>query len=371
MSDTPRGHLLRLWGLTRSQLPPLPSTPSTLTPFLTALLSEALPFIDSVSPKSSPSPSTSSPPANTPSPSPWKVKSTKHLPASSSPIRLLTRIIPSSSLLPLTTTLSLKQEEIKSETWACRLSLHPDAPRAGTASWAEFKHAIKDRHAETEEAFTPSVVSAREVMRWDCDGVGEVEIGGGGGGQRQRWGKFTLAVVEMRHKVGRPVLKDRVFGVLQMTGSLLDAEGREREEFVVVSVSVRDFGVAGEETGESSTEKGEVVVGRYVSVERVRKLEKTQEEGEVDGEGKIEWLMATASDAGGVLPAWVQARAVPGQIAKDVGLFLRWVQEERKKRDWDGETVGGKKGKMETSVTREQAASRRQMGYSSAGAGLT
>ncbi|KAB5536449.1 hypothetical protein GE09DRAFT_328051 [Coniochaeta sp. 2T2.1] len=364
MSDTPPGPLLRLRGLTRSQLPPLPSNSSTLTPFLTSLLTEALPFIDSVSPKSSPPPSTST--SSPPPSSPWKVKSIKHLPHSSSPITLLTRVIPSSSLLPLTSSaLSPRPvEEVKPETWACRLSLHPDAPRAGTASWAEFKHAIKDRHAETEEAFTPSVVGAREVVGWDCGSL-EVEVGG------ERWGGFTLGVREMRHKVGRPVLKDRVFWVVQMTAGLLDEQGGESGEFAVVSVSVGDFGMAGEEMGEGERtagkkKQGEVVVGRYVSVERVRKLETAGE-----GEGKIEWLMATASDAGGVLPAWVQARAVPGQIAKDVGLFLGWVQEERKKRDWEGETVVGKKEKMETSVAREQAALRRQVGYSSAGAGLT
>ena len=39
--------------------------------------------------------------------------------------------------------------------------------------------------------------------------------------------------------------------------------------------------------------------------------------------------MATASEAGGLLPSWVQARAVPGQIAKDVPLFLAWADRQR------------------------------------------
>ena len=41
--------------------------------------------------------------------------------------------------------------------------------------------------------------------------------------------------------------------------------------------------------------------------------------------------MTTASDARGVLPKFVQALAVPGQIAKDVALFLSWIARERGK----------------------------------------
>lgn len=84
-----------------------------------------------------------------------------------------------------------------------------------------------------------------------------------------------------------------------------------------------------------SVEKG-VVVGAYVSVERVRRLPLTKgaEAGGMSGErGRIEWLMATASDARGILPMWVQTRAVPGQIAKDVSLFLGWMNTERRKKE--------------------------------------
>ncbi|POR36430.1 Uncharacterized protein TPAR_03377, partial [Tolypocladium paradoxum] len=49
--------------------------------------------------------------------------------------------------------------------------------------------------------------------------------------------------------------------------------------------------------------------------------------------------MGTASDARGVLPAWVQRMAVPGQIAKDVDMFLGWIAEERKKTASRGEAA--------------------------------
>ena len=40
--------------------------------------------------------------------------------------------------------------------------------------------------------------------------------------------------------------------------------------------------------------------------------------------------MATASDAKGNLPHWVQRRGVPGAIAKDVGLFMKWTAGRRR-----------------------------------------
>ena len=39
--------------------------------------------------------------------------------------------------------------------------------------------------------------------------------------------------------------------------------------------------------------------------------------------GKVEWMMAVASDASGVLPMWAQKLGLPGAIAKDVGLFFK------------------------------------------------
>ncbi|KAK5655002.1 hypothetical protein OQA88_6761 [Cercophora sp. LCS_1] len=71
-----------------------------------------------------------------------------------------------------------------------------------------------------------------------------------------------------------------------------------------------------------SQPKQDYTTASYTSVERIRKTPTSQ----------IEWLMATASDAGGLLPLWVQTRAVPGQIAKDVPLFLRWIAQRREEK---------------------------------------
>ena len=48
------------------------------------------------------------------------------------------------------------------------------------------------------------------------------------------------------------------------------------------------------------------------------------------GGNEIEWVMATASDAKGWLPMWLQKTSVPGAVVKDVGFFVDWVMKRRK-----------------------------------------
>lgn len=303
-STTQLGPLLRLWGFTTAQLPDATASPDDLAPFLISLLQEAVPFIDSAAPRDGSAAWRA-----------WKAKGTKSYGASTAKVELLERVVPASELELVAARASrddgrLGKHKSKAETWVCRRSVHADAAAPGTAAWAEFHDCFKDRHAETEEAFTPAVVAAREAQRWACDGV-EVEEGG------ETWGRFTLRVEEMRHNVGPP-LNDRVFPVLQMTCEAVGGSGEGKREFIVASVPVVDFETA--DTAFHAKDKG-IVLARYVSVERIRKLP--------DADGGIEWVMATASDAAGVLPMWVQTLAVPGQIAKDVPLFLGWIAKER------------------------------------------
>lgn len=203
------------------------------------------------------------------------------------------------------------------------MSVHDDAAERGTATWGEFREAFKVRHAEAERDFTPSVVGIRTVKEWDCGGV-EVTEGACG------WGEFTLRTVESKHEM--PVgVSGRAFAVVQMTAAVTD-EGEK--EFVVVSVPLRSFEKSPD--AQYCKEKG-VVVGTYTAVERLRRLPA----------GATEWVMATASEAGGYLPSWLQAMAVPGQIAKDVPLFLDWADRQRKgntgqsAREQDGNKAQG------------------------------
>lgn len=344
------GPHVRLWGITTAQLPTPTESADGLTPFLMALLQEALPFIDTAAPKAA---DFSDPalPAPRASNALWKAKGTKTLPGSDAPVELSERVVPAKELEavapPAPAPPAEEQEQAKkakakaaakaaakkitAETWACRRSVHRDAAARGTASWAEFADCIRDRHAETEDAFTPAVLGHREALSWDsARGVAPIEEGG------VAWGSFTLKLIEMKHKIPPP-LSRRVFPVLQMTCAAQteqshgpDAPGssRVKDEFLVVSTTVTDF--AGNEKAVFSKEKG-VVVGWYASIERVRKLPT----------GDIEWVMATASDAKGMLPLWVQTMAVTGLVAKDVSMFLTWLAKER---DGNGQKASNGKG---------------------------
>lgn len=119
-----------------------------------------------------------------------------------------------------------------------------------------------------------------------------------------------------------PPLQPRVFTVLQAVFRL---EGKD--EFVVVQLPVDVSGSEDALKGKDHafrTDHGHphVVRGRYASVERLRKLD----------DGRVEWLMATSSAAGGNIPQFVQDMSIPGQIAHDVPKFLAWIKTRREKK---------------------------------------
>ncbi|KAI1823624.1 hypothetical protein F4861DRAFT_311863 [Xylaria intraflava] len=292
------GPLVRRWGLPVKQLPPATAGIEELKPFVTSILQEALPFIDSAAP------TTSSPDAK----KLWTSKGAKSSPDSAAKVEVLERVISAKELQAVASEHGIKSK-VEAETWAARLSVHEDAAKKGTASWDEFDHSFRLVHGKTEMAFTPNVIGANEAQRWDCSGI-EVEAAG------QSWDNFSLVVEEMRHKVGRPVLKDRTFPVLQL--SCAAKQETSAHEFVIVSIPVPDFATS--EKANLSKQKG-AQIAFYVSIERIRKLE----------DGKIEWLLGTASDAAGVLPLWVQDKAISGIVWKDVPLFLGWIAKERGK----------------------------------------
>ena len=142
-------------------------------------------------------------------------------------------------------------------------------------------------------------------MRWDTTGL-ELSVDG------NSWNNIKIVVVESIHKISPKPLKNRAFPVVQVAAEL---DGSH--EFIFVSIPLLEFEKS--PYAEFSRDKS-LVVGYYVSVERIRILPDT---------GEIEWLMATASDAGGVLPSWVQNLAVPSQISKDVDMFLAWIPSQR------------------------------------------
>ena len=307
------GPWVRLEGIGISQLPPggkgvqpnnpVPSTEKTsdgsgataaltLTAFITSVLSESILFIDGVAPKSGGT-------------STWKSKgSPKKYPTSEAPVHLYERIVSGKDLDKIEG-MSQFSADRKDETWFCRRSCHRNRAEKGTASWEEFVRYFKEHHAESEEAFTPTVIGAREAIKWNAGGI-EVEVNG------ERFTSITVAVEEMKHKIDPKPLKNRTFPVIQVAAMLAGSQ-----EFLVVSIPIHDFNKS--PYAEFARDKS-LVVATYTSIERIRVL---------PSNGDIEWIMATASDAGGVLPQWMQNLAVPGTVAKDVELFMSWIPSQR------------------------------------------
>lgn len=152
-------------------------------------------------------------------------------------------------------------------------------------------------------------------------------------------------VYEMLHAMPSP-LAPRAFPVLIASAfrkvTSPDAPTQTPSSFVTVSipVNITKFALPASlySTGRNVTDgktplqRKKVVLGHYAAVELVRKVAiGRKDERTVEGNegGTIEWVMATASDAHGALPRWLQTMGVPGAVAKDVGLFLGWVEKKR------------------------------------------
>ncbi|KAL3423988.1 hypothetical protein PVAG01_05735 [Phlyctema vagabunda] len=306
------GPLVRLEGITVAQLPlggkgVEPSNRASnekfsdgsgstaalsLKTFIFNILNEAIPFIDGVAPKDGSSAT-------------WKSKGApKSFASSEAPVHLYEKVVAGKDLDKVEGMNQFTADR-KNETWFCRRSCHKNKTAPGTASWDEFIHSFKEHHAETEDAFTPSVIGNREAIRWNTTGI-EAEIAG------EHWANITLILEEMKHQIDPKPLRNRVFPVIQLAAELVGSK-----EFLVVSIPVMDFEKS--PYADFSRDKS-LVVAAYASIERIR---------EIPSNGDIEWIMATASNAGGILPQWIQNLAVPAAVAKDVEMFMSWIPSQR------------------------------------------
>ncbi|KAI5466372.1 hypothetical protein BGZ63DRAFT_376061 [Mariannaea sp. PMI_226] len=286
------GPFVRLWGIHPSQLPPADAKDEDLKPLLRSVLNEALPFVD-LSPGEA---------------SGWKQRSHKTFPHSAAPVQMYERTVTASQLAAVVEKhqpLGVSSKSVRDETWALRQSVHENAATKGTASWAEFVRCFKEQHADAEKAFTPGVVGTRLHREWSCAGI-TVE-----GADGTIWTDLTLKSEESTHHLPAPLNK-RVFPVLQVTAATV-SEGRKA--FLIVQIAVQPE----DDEQKRTTANDSTIKAAYTSIEMVR---------ETSG-GEIEWIMGTASNAKGYLPMWMQRMAVPGQIAKDVDMFMDWVAAER------------------------------------------
>ncbi|KAG8421373.1 hypothetical protein J3458_003258 [Metarhizium acridum] len=280
--------LVRLWGVKPSQLPSSASPPSDLIPLLTATWTEAVYFISKVHLESETKTS------------PWHPIGVKRFPHSDAPVHLYQRVVSTPELVRVCEEHKIndtEERDLHPEVWALRRSIHQNTAATGTANWREWVRCFKDNHAKAEKDFTPTVLSTCLMKKWKCKDI-KIQLAG------RTWVDWTMKWEESVHKLPFPLSK-RVFPVLQVT-----AMTDNKQEFMVVQIAVKDY--------DATPRNGGAVLGAYTSVERFRQTD-----------GGVEWIMGTVSDARGFLPRWIQKRAVPAQIAKDVDMFLVWIAEER------------------------------------------
>jgi hypothetical protein len=252
-----------------------------LNPFIKAALDEAQEFATKQLPSFAP-------------------KGTKKSPPSTAPIHnAVADIVPAPA--------ASATAPAKAEYWVSRRSTHGGKAAAGDATWAEFEHGLKQDHSKHEQEYTPGVQAAVEVARWSAEDLGAVD----------GWSGVDAKVYEMVHGMPGPLLKDRLFTILAVSGYPAADAG----SFVTLTVPL-DLGSKTTTVQVPSAKYAgspAVVQGQYVSIEYVHKEE----------DGSVVWEMATASDAKGNLPMALQKLGIAGAINKDVGLFLAWVDKNR------------------------------------------
>ena len=248
----------------------------------------------------------------------------------------------------------------KEEAWFARRSRHANQSMEGTADWPEFDEGLRVDHSEKERMYTPNVYDSHRVLDWDDQTRGmEFE---GGWRQVDMRSKFALvpgvallvtsrcslsfsltypfAVYEMAHSMPFP-LRPRAFPVLVITASLpcranagdqhptrACADPHHPTALLVVQIPICMVGYPlalyssfrNLKDGSTPQKLKKTVIGSYVSIEKCSFMPDLN----------IQWVMATASDAKGSLPMWMQKLGVPGAVVKDVGLFVDWVKGRRR-----------------------------------------
>ncbi|KAJ1308273.1 hypothetical protein OPQ81_003988 [Rhizoctonia solani] len=173
------------------------------------------------------------------------------------------------------------KKAVTGPSWHSRTSVHK--PDDGT--FDEFWNCLGVNHSLNEKEYVPEVRSARL-------------LGSFGGFEAWTMGyKFT------------PPISDRTFTILI---TCILEEQPSRQGFIIslpLDVSTDQALTAQEPQG---------VRGRYVSVERVREID-----------NKVEWIMATRSAPGGLIPSFLSEPSMPSKISEDVPHVVEWIKTKR------------------------------------------
>jgi len=204
------------------------------------------------------------------------------------------------------------------ENWFARYSKHSQEKSSGGVTWDEWKSGLLIGRAENELEYVGSVKDVHKVFEYPTQNLKEnLESTSDG----FPVGAITTEILEVVHALPPPLSK-RTFPVLAISSHL------DEKSFTTVQIPVDHLEELVDGKGEKLKgglhKKG--VLARYVSIERVRLLD----------DGDIEWIMGTASDAGGVLPGFVQKLGIPGTIAKDVGWFVGWSLNGQPRKSQSG-----------------------------------
>ncbi|KAJ5675784.1 hypothetical protein N7462_008681 [Penicillium macrosclerotiorum] len=204
--------------------------------------------------------------------------------------------------------------------------LMPRTPKMKQNS-GEFEAGLKSEHAEHEMEYTPSVSNVKRLLEWAAPQIGEVEVDG------VRFRDVNIEVNLITHTF-RPsaLIAPRSFITLAISA----AYDTPQKSFCTVQIPLRADSSSTPETilrQISSSVPKKAIFASYASVERVRLLSTTPSSQSLADPPRIEWTMATTSDAGGSIPQWVQRSwtlgGVPRAVVADVGLFIGWTMRRR------------------------------------------
>lgn len=283
----------------------------------------------------------------------FKSHSWKSSPPSNNEIEILSSEVPSSEIQSVAwaspTVPRPKPAKFRDEFWYARRSYHHNlsvkrnAP--GTASFDEFIFGLRDKKSQREAQFTDDLYDAHYICDWNEELAPLIANANNtqrdGLASSPKYTHVTMSIYEMCHKLPSPAAP-RCFPVLVLTASV------SADEFIAVTLPVNISNYAGsfysnkknQKEGSDHQSRKSVTIGNYVAVERVHKYPSTREHAKdskgdkigrehsrADSGEEIEWVMATASHAKGSIPMALQRMGVPGAIAKDVGLFLKWIRK--------------------------------------------
>ncbi|KAL6716278.1 hypothetical protein ACLMJK_005844 [Lecanora helva] len=255
-------------------------------------------------------------------PNTFKEGSLKSSSPSKGQVRLWSRDIQSTEIqsVPWTNAVIPRNQSAKAkkpaETWFARSSRHANSKTEGTADFDEFDWGLRVNHSKHEQEYTPDVFDSYKVLDWSDQIREAIDIGT----PIENYRDINMSIFEMCHALPA-MLSNRIFSVVVVTAKAGD------QSFITVQIPVDISNLTAAfysngrnlKEGDSSLKRKKPVVGVYTSIER----------GQLTNDEETEWVMATASDAKGYLPMGMQKLGVPSAVVKDVGLFMRYIQNTR------------------------------------------